>query len=425
MEKDKSTYVTGLECLNCGSTFKDKPYFKGCPKCRTEDFVSNVVPKYDFDAISEIINPKILSKRKGGVWKFQELLPVDSKYSVSIGEGNTPLISCDKLSKRWDLESLYLKDESQNPTWSFKDRLISVAVSKARELGARVVTTASTGNHGASTAAYAANAGLNSVIFTLPEVPKTMKTLMQIYGASVVAIPNFKDRWNLMEECINEFDWYPTSNYILPPVGSNHYGIEGYKTIAYEIIEFLNWRSPDWIVQPTALADGLSGIWRGFKDFKRLGIIDKLPKMVSVEPFGPLKNAFDKGLDHLEQIETDDTIAFSINENISTYQGLHTLNESEGVAVLCEDSELIEIQKTLGKTTGMYSEAASLASIAGVRSLREEDVIKSDETVVAINTSSGLKDPEMTSKHQPDVPTIKPSLKEFKKILEMNYGVSI
>ena len=419
------SYVTGLQCLNCGTSFSDEPMFEGCPECRTDEFTSNVAPVYDYDALREELSREEFEARDGGVWAYPELLPVDEEHAVTIGEGDTPLVEAGEVGTEWDVPNLYLKDESQNPTWSYKDRLCSVALSNAREVGAEVVTIASTGNHGASTAAYAARAGLECVIFTIPEVPETMKTLMQVYGANVVATPTHDDRWTIMKKSIAEFDWYPTGNYVFPPVGSNCYGIEGYKSIAYEICEQLDWHVPDWVVQPTAYADGLSGIWRGFEDLYELGFVDHVPKMAAVEPYGPLKNALEKGLDHVESVETGSTVAFSIGAGISTYQGLSALRESAGTSVVSDDENLRKLQKLLGTRTGMYAEASAVASVAGVQTLVEQGEIDRDDTVVAMSTSTGLKDTDMTAETLPEVPTIQPEVDELRMALEDSYGVDV
>ena len=419
------SYVKGLQCLNCGAEFSDEPMFAGCPECRTDEFTSNVVPVYDYDALRNELSREAFEARDGGVWAYPELLPVDEEYAVTIGEGDTPLVEAGEVGEELGVPNLYLKDESQNPTWSYKDRLCSVSLSNAREVGAEVVTIASTGNHGASTAAYAARAGLDCVIFTIPDVPETMKTLMQVYGASVIAVPTHDDRWTIMNECIEAFDWYPTGNYVFPPVGSNFYGIEAYKSIAYEICEQLDWQVPDWVVQPTAYADGLSGIWRGFKDLYELGFVDRVPKMAAVEPYGPLKNALDKGLDHVESVETASTVAFSIGAGISTHQGLVALQESDGTSVVSDDDDLRELQKLLGSRTGVYAEASAVASVAGVQKLVEQGEIDRDDTVVAMSTSTGLKDTEMTAEMLPEVPTIEPDIEELRTALEESYGVDL
>lgn len=418
-----TTYVTGLECLDCGATFEDRPMFDGCPSCRTDAFVSNVAPTYDYDAIADAVSRADFGGR-GGVWDYPELLPVAVDHAVTLDEGATPLVDCPALGEEWGVE-LLLKDESRNPTWSYKDRLCSVAVSKARSLGHDVVTIASTGNHGASTAAYAGRAGLESVIFTLPSVPETMKTLMGVYGASVVATPTPEDRWTLMAACIDAYGWYPTGNYVYPPVGSNFYGIEGYKTIAYETCAALDWEVPDWVVLPTAYADGLSGVWRGFKDLHELGLVDERPRMAAVEPFGPLANALERDLDRVEPVESGDTVAFSISAGISTQQGLVALRESGGTAVVTEDPAIMELQRTLGRTTGLYAEASAVAAVAGVERLRETGDIDAGDRVVALSTSTGLKDTATTAEGLPAVPTIEPDLDQLRAALDEHYGIEL
>lgn len=411
------TNLLGLRCLQCNSEHH-LPVFDGCPKCRNIGLSSNLVPIYKMDEIRKSISQKELSLRKPGVWSFKELLPVEEKYIVSLGEGGTPLIKCDTLGQDWGI-NLYVKDESRNPTYSFKDRLATVSISKARELGVSITTIASTGNHGAAVAAYSAKAGMECIIFTSENVPKTMKTLMQIYGAKVFATSNPADRWRLMREGVEKYGWYPVGNYVSPPVGSNFFGIEGYKTIAYEICLDLNWNVPDIVVQPTCYGDGLSGIWRGFKDFYELGFIDKLPRMVSAERFGSLKNALDNRLEQLQEMKKEPTIAFSIGSAISASQSLITLRESKGYSKTVNDNELIEMQKTLGRV-GIYAEASSLASLVAIKKMCSEGTIKSNATVVAVITSTGLKDSNMTAAHLPEVPIIEPNLASLAQVLAAN-----
>ncbi len=403
-----TTYVKGLKCLFCGEEYEEGLMFEGCPACKTKEFVSNVAPVYDYELISDKISREKFDNNRG-VWGCEELLPVDKRYAVTLGEGGTPLIECSDLVNGEGIK-LYIKDESQNPTWSFKDRFCSVAVSKALEVGSKKIVIASTGNHGASTAAYSSKAGLESVVFTLESVPETMKIQMGVYGAKILATRQPEHRWMLMKKCIERFGWYPTGNYSNPPVGSNFYGIEGYKTIAYEICSQLDWKVPEWIVQPTAYGDGLSGIWRGFKDLYELKLIKKLPRMVAVEPFGPLKKTLEMDGNIMKKVETKSTIAFSIGVNISTYQGLDVLRESNGLAVISRDEDIRRMQRTIGETTGIYAEAAAVASIAGVMQLKDEGEIKRGESVVAISTSSGLKDAKMTGESMGEVPVVGPSI---------------
>jgi threonine synthase len=369
-----------------------------------------------------VISPDRFQGRRGDLWRYQEIIPVPADERVTLGEGGTPLIDCEELADWFDLNNLYLKDESQNPTWSFKDRLASVAVSKAVESGAQVVTISSTGNHGAATAAYASRAGLESVIFTKESVPETMKRLMQIYGANVVALETSEGRWTLMKQCVEEYGWYPTGNYVSPPVGSNFYGVEGYKTIAYEICEELDWSVPDVIVQPTAYADGLLGIWRGFTEMERLGLVEEVPRMISAELFGPLKRTLETGTDEPRTVDTGTSIAFSIGVGVSTYQGLIALRESDGMSVLTDDNEVRELQRLTSRTTGIYGEASAIAAVAAVKTLHEDNEIDADDTIVMINTSTGLKDTETTADTLPTVPSVDPDLDDLHMTLKEHYG---
>lgn len=407
--------MTGLQCLKCKNKYPLKALFDGCPHCKTETFASNVEVVYDYEKIAATINKKTFKERNNSMWKYYELLPVDKTKVVSLSEGGTPLLQ---------ISGLYLKDESRNPTWSFKDRLCSAAVSKAKELKATTVTIASTGNHGASTAAYAAQGGIPCVIFTTAAVPFTMKVLMQVYNAKVVATVTPKERWAIMEKCINTYHWYPTGNYTFPMVGSNCYGIEGYKTIAYELCEQLNWEPPDYVVMPVGYGDGITGVWKGFKEFYELGFIDSKPKMVAIEAIGPITKALEKGLDYPEELDYTETIAFSIGTTTAPYQGVKTIHDSKGLATAVSDTEIINAQKLLGKK-GLYTEPASAAAVAGVTSLIDQGKIGKDERIVAVLTSSGLKDPVSTKRILPDVPVITPDVPQLKKALKETYNYDI
>jgi threonine synthase len=201
--------VLGLQCLRCHARFEEPRLFTGCPRCRADGIAVNLTVAYDLVPLAGV-TPETFGTAARGLWRFRPLLPVRPAHPVSLGEGATPLVHLERLGRRLGLPRLYAKDESQNPTWSYKDRLCATAVTHAVETGARVITISSTGNHGASTAAYAARAGLPCVIFTLASVPETMKTLMQAYGAAVVACPTSESRWALMRQGIERFGWYPT-----------------------------------------------------------------------------------------------------------------------------------------------------------------------------------------------------------------------
>lgn len=420
-----NTMVTGIKCLNCGYKLPEGQFFEGCKECQTEKLVSNLTVAYDYERLKNIVTKELFASRRHDLWRYKELLPVDPNFIVSIGEGGTPLIQCSKMAISLNILKLYIKDESRNPTWSFKDRLASVAISKACEFGASTIVIASTGNHGAATAAYAARAGLPCVVLTLESVPQTMKVLMQVYGAKVVACRTLKERWDLMSEGINKYGWYPTGNYVYPPTGSNYYGIEGYKTIAFEIAEDLGWEVPDVFIAPVAFADGLSGVWKGFKELVELGFVTRLPRMVAVERFGALANALGKGYNYVEEVPVQKSVALSIASPISTYQGLKALVDSGGTAVTVTDKEIMEMQLELGRQEGIYAEVSSVASLVGAEKLRDSDWIQPGERVVCMSTSSGLKDPNTTAANLPEVPVVGHCMDELSKVLKEVYDFNI
>lgn len=416
----------GLECLRCHSLFDEPRLFSGCPRCRARGIAVNLSVKLDLDPLGGL-TPEQLAPRSGrrGLWRFSALMPVTTDRPVTLGEGATPLIHLERLGRRLGLSRLFAKDESRNPTWSHKDRLCAVAVTHAVESGARVVTIASTGNHGASTAAYAARAGLTCVIFTLASVPETMKTLMQAYGAAVIECPTSESRWSLMRQGIERLAWYPTSGFSVPPIGSNPYGIEGYKTIAYEVAEDLSWQAPDLVVVPSAYSDGLAGIWKGMVELHALGLIKRMPRMVAAEPFGPLAHALERGLDVPERVEGGDSVAFSIASRYGTYQGLVALRESRGAGVRITDEGVFEAQRALAREEGIFVEPSAAAALAAVLEQRARKVIDPDEVVVLVLTSGGLKDPGASRAWLPAVPAAPDDFDGALAVLRESYGLEL
>jgi len=416
--------VLGLECLRCHALFEGPRLFTGCPRCREQGAAVNLTVKLDLAPLMGL-GPDQLAPRDGprGLWRWSALMPVRTDRPVTLGEGATPLIHLERLGRRLGLGRLYAKDESQNPTWSYKDRLCAVAVTHAVESGARVVTIASTGNHGASTAAYAARAGLACVIFTLASVPETMKTLMQAYGAAVVACPTPESRWRLMRQGVERLGWYPTSGFSVPPIGSNPYGIEGYKTLAYEIAEDLSWQAPDWVVVPSAYSDGLSGIAKGMTELHTLGLIKTVPRMAAAEPFGPLAHALERGLEAPEPVEGGDSVAFSIASRYGTYQGLAALRASRGIGVRITDEGVFEAQRALAREEGLFVEPSSAAALTAVLQLHARRALDPDEVAVVVLTSGGLKDPRASRAWLPAVPAAPDDFAAVLAVLREHYGL--
>ena len=399
--------------------------FTGCPRCRAQGIAVNLSVEYDLAPLAAI-TPETFGTTARGLWRFSPLLPVRTTRPVSLGEGATPLVHLERLGRRLGLPRLYAKDESQNPTWSYKDRLCATAVTHAVETGARVITISSTGNHGASTAAYAARAGLPCVIFTLVSVPDTMKTLMQAYGAAVVACPTSESRWELMRQGIERFGWYPTSGFVMPPVGSNPWGVEGYKTIAYEVAEDLGWTAPDVVVVPSAYSDGLYGIWKGWTELQTLGLVKHAPRMIAAEPFGPLAHALERGLQAPEPVEAPaPSVAFSIASRYGTWQGLAALRASGGGGVRLTDEGVLEAQRALAREEGLYVEPSSAAALTAVMQLAARGGLDAEQTIVVVLTSGGLKDPGASRTWLPPVPTADGDVDRLLTVLRESYGLAL
>jgi threonine synthase len=399
--------------------------FAGCPRCRADGVAVNLTVAYDLTPLAGL-TPAAFPPAPRGLWRFQGLLPVRPPRPVTLDEGATPLVHLARLGARLGLTRLFAKDESRNPTWSYKDRLCALAVNHAVAIGARVITISSTGNHGASTAAYAARAGLPCVVFTLASVPDTMKTLMQAYGAAVVACPTAESRWQLMQQGVERLGWYPTSGFVMPPVGSNPWGLEGYKTIAYEVAEALDWTAPDVVVVPSAYSDGLYGVWKGWSELGRLGLVKSMPRMIAAEPFGPLAHALERGLDAPEAVEAPaPSVAFSIASRYGTWQGLAALRESGGEGVRITDEGIFEAQRALGREEGLFVEPSSAAALTAVMQLAARRAIEPDATVVIVLTSSGLKDPGASRAWLPAVPAANGDFDRLLASLRDAYGLAL
>lgn len=418
------SFVKGLKCINCEEQYPISPMFEGCPRCRSEHFSANVAVDYDYGRISVNLSRQAFAAWKGeGLWKYAPLLPVGpAAYQISLQEGGTPLVKCGRSSEDLGLKVM-VKDESRNPTWSYKDRLACVATAKALEFGAAVTTIASTGNHGAATAAYAAKAGLDCIVFTLPTIPLAMKGLMQGYGAKVIAT-TWAGRFKFITHGVHNLNWYPLGTYATPLPTGNPYGVEGYKTIAYELCLQLDWDVPDLILCPVANGEGFFGIWRGFKEAKLLGLIDKTPRMVAVELMGgPLSHALKENLDYPQTVPARDSVAFSINGTISSYAAFKTIQDSDGMAIEVSDKDIMAAQEILGRE-GLYAEPASASSIAALCKMKRLGLLTGISSAIGIVTSSGLKDPESTSQKKGDLPVVEPELKQLAKVLKEHYHFS-
>lgn len=404
-----AAYLGRLACPRCGRDYPESAAFTLCPQCAGEGQHVNPMPVYDALRVGAHWRP---DANQPGIFRYRDLLPIAADTTpVSLGEGGTPLLKLSTVGAQVGLPELYLKDESRNPTWSYKDRLAAVGVTKAREVGAEAVVVSSTGNHGAATAAYAAAAGLRCVVLTVESVPLTMKVLMQSYGAHVVALRHPPDRWVLMREAIREYGWVPMSGFVNPPAGSNPFALDGYKTMAYEIVESLG-RAPDVVVTPVAYGDGIAGLHRGFTDLLVLGRITTMPRLVAAEVFGP----YEKSLADGHQgggvvVPAAASVAFSIATPVSSFQGWQAVTASGGAAIsVAADDDIMAAQLTLARHEGIYLEASAALPIAALAALTARGVLSDTDTVVCVGTSTGLKDIGSTAARLPAVDVIEPEL---------------
>lgn len=423
-EIDPSTMdnVVGLKCLRCSSVYAPDHYSEDCPACRAVA-PSNLVVEYR--QLPKLPRPK--ASRLSGLWQYDELLPVRRRDAISLGEGGTPLLPLNRMKAKLGIRHLFGKDESRNPTWSFKDRLASVAISVAKAVGARIIVSSSTGNAGAATAAYAAKAGLPCVIFTTSAAAGPLLVQMRAYGAIVLAVANKSDRWTLMRHAVQQFGWFPTSPFFGPVVGSNPYGIDGYKTLAYEIAESLDWRVPDCCVVPVCYGDALIGMWRGFEDMHALGWTAKMPRFVAAEIYDSLGTALRSGSDVPGDMPlTHETVAKSTSATRGTFQALAAIRRSRGAAVTVSNDGIMRWQKTLSEDEGLYVEPASAGALAAVEILCAEKQIGPSDTVVALLTASGLKDTAATGAVQGDLIPVPVNLNSAHALLDrINKGPDV
>ncbi|MFA9444480.1 pyridoxal-phosphate dependent enzyme [Egicoccus sp. AB-alg6-2] len=410
-----SDYTGSLRCVRCGHDLDARSPWTGCPNCAADDVHANALPTYG-SATADSLAP---AADQPGLFRFRRRLPIsDDAVPVSLGEGNTPLVGVESLADTAGVGQLWFKDETRNPTWSYKDRLAAVAITEARARGADTVALATTGNHGAATAAYAAAAGLRCVALTLTSVPTTMKVLMQAYGAEVLALRTGPERWQLLRQAIDAWGWVPVSGFLDPPIGSNPFGVDGYKTIAFELHADLG-DVPDVVVVPAAYADGLAGIQRGFADLVEAGLADRQPQLVAVDPFGAYAAALGDPAPVLPRVGYGPSTAFSIATPTATHQGVAALQACGGLAAgPFDDKQLADAQLRIARSSGLYLEASSAITLLAVEQLAATGQIAPDGRVVCLATSTGLKDIGMTAEHLPEVPVIEPQLDQLERHLD-------
>ncbi|MBO3809626.1 MAG: threonine synthase [Candidatus Brockarchaeota archaeon] len=370
-----------LVCMDCGATHEPEGGVLVCGKCG--GLLEVAYPRSVFRSVS--FNGR-------GVWRYRSILPRVER-TVTLGEGDTPLVKVERLGESLGLRNLYVKFEGANPTGSFKDRGMTVAVSIALKFNARSVACASTGNTSASMSAYAARAGLRSIVF-LPDGYVAPGKLLQAvaHGATIVRVRgNFDEALKTLLSHREELGVY-----VLNSV--NPYRVEGQKTVAFEIWEGLN-RTPDFVVYPVGNAANISSGWKGFKELVEAGLADSKPRMIGVQAEGaaPIATAFLRGEEAIEPVEKPETVATAIRigRPFSWKKALKALRDSRGTAVMVSDGEILRAQVDLARMEGLFAEPAGAAPVAGLARLSKQGFFKGDETIVAVVTGHGLKDPSV------------------------------
>jgi len=379
-----------LECIECGSGFKIHERFYTCPRCR-----GLLEVEFGLGELKRKLNRKRLKTEPPSVWKYRAFMPIlDESKIVSLGEGGTPLCRCDRLAKEVGVRELYVKFEGANPTGSFKDRGMTVGVTKALEFGVKTVACASTGNTSASLAAYAAKAGLRCLVL-LPKGKVALGKLAQtlVYGAQVVAVKGNFDRALAMvcKLCEERKDIYLLNSI-------NPFRLQGQKSIAFEIADQLGWKVPDRVVVPMGNCANIWAIYKGFFEFDAVGLTRGIPAMTGIQAEGakPIVDAIKRGLDKFEPVKKPETIATAIRigNPVNGPKAIRAIRASGGTAEAVSDAEIIKAQKLMGRLEGIGVEPASASTIAGLKKLVRKGAIRRDERAVCVATGHMLKDPE-------------------------------
>jgi threonine synthase len=379
--------VTHLECAACGARHEARRLHNLCNECGKPLLV-----RYDLGVAARTLTKESLRGRRADLWRYLEVLPVEREENiVSLGEGWTPLLRAERLGASLGLKHLYVKDESQNPTQSFKARGMTAAISMAKELGARKLAVPSAGNAAGALAAYAARAGLEAHIFMPRDTPRANIVECEQTGARVTLIDG------LITDCGAEVarrkeaeGWFDVSTLKEP------YRVEGKKTLGYELAEQLGWQLPEVVIYPTGGGTGLIGMWKAFDEMEALGWIGaKRPRMVTVQSEGcaPIVRAFEEGKRFADEFPDAATVASGLRvpKAIGDFLILDALRESSGTAIAVSDDELLAAVAEIGAAEGLFVAPEGAACLPALRRLIERGDVKPDERIVLFNTGAGVK----------------------------------
>ena len=403
-------HVLGLKCTVCGleHTLKETRYT--CTACRSN---SEVI--YDYELIKKKINRKKLARNRDySLWRYAPFYPLASLKLIPPQQiGWTPLYRASRLGGQIGLNNLYIKDDGRNPSASFKDRASSVALVRALEDKAKLICGASTGNAASSLSCLTGAIGFRTIIFVPQSAPAAKIAQIMAFGAEIIMVKgNYDQAFDLCLQATAEFGWYNRNT------GFNPFTREGKKSCSFEICEQLGWQVPDWVFVPVGDGNIISGIWKGFRDLKAVGLIDRLPKLAGVQSLqsSAIADAVARGGKLIPISAT--TIADSISVDLPRdgAMAVRAIGESGGAAVKVDDKEILEAIKTVARGCGVFGEPAGVTAYAGVEALAKQGKLKADDVCVAVVTGSGLKDVASAAKVAGTPSIIEPTMDELKKL---------
>ncbi|MDA0366037.1 MAG: threonine synthase [Chloroflexi bacterium] len=378
------SFDRALRCRECGREYPLNPIYS-CEFC-----FGPLEVAYDYDGIRDAVTRETISRGPKTLWRYAEFLPCDPAYKVDIGTGYTPLIRADRLAKAVGLDTLWVKNDTVNPSWSFKDRVVSVAIARARQFGFTAMACASTGNLANSVAAHSAAAGMECFVFIPNDLEQGKVVGSAIYRPTLVMVEGSYDDVNrLCSELSAQYPWAFVNINVRP------YYAEGSRTLGFEVAEQLGWRTPDHVVAPMASGSLFTKIWKGFQEFHKVGLIDEPhTRMSGAQALGcsPISTAYEaRTLNFVPQKPNTIARSLAIGNPADGYYALKQMQETNGGAAMATDAEIVDGIKLLAETEGIFAETAGGVTVACLKKLVASGFIRRDEETVAFITGAGLK----------------------------------
>lgn len=380
-------FVSGLKCVFCGGVYPVRSHFT-CPRCGIHGILD---VQYDYPSLARSLTRHALASRPElSQWRYRELLPIRAASALpDLAVGWTPLTIAPALARHLGIRQLFLKDDGRNATGSMKDRASAVGVVKAKEARRSIIACASTGNAASSCAGMAGSVGLRSVIFVPERAPEAKVTQLLIFGATVLRVRgSYEQAFQLCQASCEKWGWYNRNS------GINPYLVEGKKTVALEVAEQLGWAPPDWVA--VSVGDGctVAGVWKGFRELKTLGLIERTPRILGVQAEGaaPITACFRTcgPMQPLQPKTLADSIAVGVPRNWK--KAVLAVQESGGTMINVSDNEILDAIRYTGRLAGVFAEPAAAASVAGLRRAIADGIVGRRASAVAIVTGNGLKD---------------------------------